>query len=796
MYQPAILNTARVNNFRLGYRPAGLVAARATTARILLGGVPVSTRLDATRVRLLGLSIHDVLNDSPNTASLTVQGTAPVVSEPLRVTINTDDPRLLFNGTLQRVDLSWQGNRSPNLLIFPAVMNLTKIYPCQATDDLASLNRRRPFGSYVAVSASTVVLNLMGAYGIGFTATHVQAGLPAITIAFDGSEPFSACLAQCAKSVGAYFYFEDHDLHFFTTEATDLPDAIDNTPGRFLADPPIRISRDVSQVRTRVYGKGSGTTSAEAVSAGATILPVADSTMFSAVGGLVIIGTEPEGNPYLTRGYTGKHVGGAGAIVGTGISLNTTTVTLANPTAGPSVGTPTAGGNVDVGSHSYAVSFANADGETLSVAGGSSSTANTAAVSAPASNPTPTGTTGGALTPSSNYLYLTTFLTATGETAGVMGGTYVALTAGQNAITLTNILTSADSRVIGRRVYRNRYLLDANDLPHYFLVVQINNNAATTYTDTQPDSEILIRPSAPSVDTTPEPGPKTIPLTSIQTGPTGTTSRHLYRTMLAGAWRRCATINNNTATTYSDTASDASIAGNADLPSSNTAVTTTVSVSGGGQIAIGATSLLLADASLFSSGGGWLRADAQLIRYGGKSGTTLTGIPSSGAGSITAPINYGSTVTVQAALIGVTPTLPAMTMGSRVHIWIQRDDLAAQTAMAALDYSDGVYEYTIIDEQSTEAALVTLCDAHLTLYSRPLDTVVYATRDVKSKSGKPVVLDLTDPPIHATLTIQDVTISEIGTARGVAPRFTVTASTVRQSLEAVLRGIIRKGRVF
>ena len=42
-------------------------------------------------------------------------------------------------------------------------------------------------------------------------------------------------------------------------------------------------------------------------------------------------------------------------------------------------------------------------------------------------------------------------------------------------------------------------------------------------------------------------------------------------------------------------------------------------------------------------------------------------------------------------------------------------------------------------------------------------------------------------PSLGTLVIQDVTIDQIDTSPGVAPRFVVTASTVRFSLEDLLR---------
>jgi hypothetical protein len=66
-------------------------------------------------------------------------------------------------------------------------------------------------------------------------------------------------------------------------------------------------------------------------------------------------------------------------------------------------------------------------------------------------------------------------------------------------------------------------------------------------------------------------------------------------------------------------------------------------------------------------------------------------------------------------------------------------------------------------------------------------TVNYATRDPKSRTGRPVVITFTTPPITATLTIHDVTIDQLGISAAIGPRFKCTASTVRWTLEDILR---------
>jgi hypothetical protein len=213
-----------------------------------------------------------------------------------------------------------------------------------------------------------------------------------------------------------------------------------------------------------------------------------------------------------------------------------------------------------------------------------------------------------------------------------------------------------------------------------------------------------------------------------------------------------------------------------------------------GQVPAGAPTLIVANPAPFAPGGGWavVGNGEQVIRYTGTTANSLIGIPASGPGAIVASISYNSTVTAAPALVGVTGLVAAVIRNSPIHVWIQRDDLAAQAAMAALDGGgDGVYEHIWSDERRSETSLRQVCDAQLALYSRPLVTVTYASRDLKTKSGKTVSIALTSPAITETLTIQDVAITELGII-GLAPKFTVTAGTAHTSLESVLQMLIRK----
>ena len=318
--------------FRLAYLPAALHADRETIGMIRLDDVPV-------RVRYNSVTIHDVINDTPNTAGLTIDAaTPPKINQRLTIKINANAPRLLFAGPLQTVCLTYEGRGPDNHVV----------YPCQAIDDTPLANRKLPYGAWTNVSATTIAQYLVATFcGADFSAAAVQAGLPAVSVNFDASEGMDGCLRQLAKLIGGYFYWENRVLHLFTDgEPGDTPDPID-ADHRFLNDPPIAVSTDTSQVRTRVYGKGYAEEVIGDVAANETIVPISNAVMFNGAGGQAVTETQ-------RLKYTGTDAGGGGSLVGPGIG----------PAAGVFV-TPIDGSGVTPGVHYYGVTFQTAAGESL-----------------------------------------------------------------------------------------------------------------------------------------------------------------------------------------------------------------------------------------------------------------------------------------------------------------------------------------------------------------------------------------------------------------------------------------------
>jgi len=521
------------------------------------------------------------------------------------------------------------------------------------------------------------------------------------------------------------------------------------------------------------------------------------------------------------------------------------------PTTAPAAGAATSGTGPDQGSHDYAASFVTSFGETLP-----SPISNAVSTSATVGELAPPGTTVAALPSAGGSLddgyheYVTTLVNANGETTP--GGQSVAyqVAAPNRSINLT-LVPTGPAGTTARKIYRRSGI---GGVGTFKFNATIPDNTTTTYLDTKPNS--ALGADAPTANTTGT-AVQRIPVSSIPIGPAGVTARNLYRRFNgAGSFRLVTTIANNTGTTFTDAVANSALGaaalstptavGNqivATIPRGASAVTarelymspvgssvrklalvvndnltTSVTItiadaalaaqpvepiadtSGlqqpNGQVNPGSTVLPVAAAATFRAGGGWvILAGGQVVRYSAISGQTLTGIPPTGAGAITTTVLYGQQAIPSPMLVGVTGIVKATLKGSAVSIWVQRDDLLAQAEHAARTGGDGIVEFLIVDTGRGLEALTARCDADLKLFARPIVTVAYATRDLNTKSGKTVDIDLASPAIVATLTIQEVTITEIGIAPGLPPRYSVKASSVRFSLEDTLRRLVAGGPI-
>lgn len=328
------------------------------------------------------------------------------------------------------------------------------------------------------------------------------------------------------------------------------------------------------------------------------------------------------------------------------------------------------------------------------------------------------------------------------------------------------------------------------------LLTTLANNTTTTVDDRLGDASLGA--NAPSSNTAVV---NRTSVSGIAVGPTGVTSRKVYRTAVgASQLKLLATLADNTTTTYADSTADGSLGANAP----------TVDGSGltipAGQVLAGTTSLGTAGAGAFSASGGWavIGNGQQVIRYTGITGNTLTGIPASGPGAIVATISNGSTATAAPQLTGIPASstgsiLYAINKGDPVNLLAQVDDLSAQAILSALldpgnllGGAAGIREQYLQDGRIGYTEAVARGTAMLELLSAPLISITYTTRDPLTKSGRMIHVDLPAPTnISGDFMIQQVTIANFNPAEGFFPTYTVQASNVRFSFEDLLRRVVQ-----
>ena len=220
----------------------------------------------------------------------------------------------------------------------------------------------------------------------------------------------------------------------------------------------------------------------------------------------------------------------------------------------------------------------------------------------------------------------------------------------------------------------------------------------------------------------------------------------------------------------------------------------------------GSTTLPVDDLSLFPAAGWVVVPGDQVIRYTGKSATsgpgTLTGIPASGIGSITAPVKAG-TVKVQPHLTGIPASgagaiVYAIKGGDAVYVVVIREDAAAIAALASATGGDGIREEFLTDGRLAIPELTARADATLLMRKQSLVTVNFESRDPLVTVGKTITFNTTLPPIVGTFLIQRVTISQFQARGSIGhpdPLRVVEASSRRYTFDDLVQQIKLLGRI-
>jgi hypothetical protein len=257
----------------------------ATSAiHIYLDGVDVAEGRSSETLKAIrtSLQITDIVDQAPSTCRVTIIGLTPTVGMNLIVTQGAVDgppyDMRIFAGRIIAVNQTyWQ--RPENTRYFVSAIDYTWLN-----------SQKKVYGRYTNLSATDIVTDLVTAfrYSASYGTTYVEAGLDTIDeITFSDDMDLSSALTSVAKRIGGHWHWDyAAQLHF------GLLDASMPTPIDLDADHPslesFSAETDLSQLITRVYVEGYGTTAAAAAAVGATSLAVVDAAFFESAGGTVV----------------------------------------------------------------------------------------------------------------------------------------------------------------------------------------------------------------------------------------------------------------------------------------------------------------------------------------------------------------------------------------------------------------------------------------------------------------------------------------------------------------------------
>jgi hypothetical protein len=492
---------ARLGVMRLG-------ASRLNTyqpwVKVLIDGVDRTASNQVLNTSEAQITVTLAQGQEPSVATFRVKGFAPAMWQQVLIYVgDTDAAHCLFRGQVLAVDAVVDGA--------PTSVS----YDVSCIDRTPLLDRRRVLRQYGTQSATAIVLDIMSRYTTGFTTDHVDVALPDIDEITFKNDHVSDALTRVAERIGAYWWIDaGDDLHFTTSQEETAGTITSGSLEGVRTARDLAKSEDYSQVVTRVWSRGGGATAVEEVSPGSAIIKVEDVSWYAASGGLVESGPQR-----LT--YTGFGQPAA-------------------PVAAPS-GTPgVVAGNLR-GGYVYAVTYAREGGETTP--GPESSV-----ITAGATGPSAAGLamvmgSGGAIPTGTVVRYKVAFVTGSGlGSVGLASGPFT-VSGGGNSIGVGGVSGPIPTGPAGTTA---RYLYRSDNNSPYGLIQVIPDNTTTGAVD---GNNVLGQP--PIETGTP------VTVTSIPTGPAGTTARGLYRrSTTATLSKRVVQLNDNVTTTYVDDVAD------------------------------------------------------------------------------------------------------------------------------------------------------------------------------------------------------------------------------------------------
>lgn len=771
---------ARLGVMRL--KAARLNVYEATTAGKIDGGAAGAV------LRIEGAAVTHALNDQPDTGAFRVTGAAPKAGQLITVTSGDADlAHTLITGRILETAVLYEG----------AKRNVAT--DLRVVDPTWLMQRRKVLATYINQSATTIAIDLIARFCRGITVAHVTPNLPTIDAITFTNESLPQCLtAICERIGGSWFVDYGFDLNVFLT-ATEQAGAITDVDARTARH--LRLAEDLSQVITRVIGRGGGGAAAIDVSPGAIEIPVNEgdaATWYSLAGGLVEVNTQ-------VLSYTSvRGRGGVGALVGTGNV----------PTSPLNVGA-ISGAGLGAGNYQYAQTFSNATGETLA---GPVRTIAVGAVAAPlkvfaARSRGSIGTSpASGMTPGGRYSWRVALLYGGGGYAlGPPSPTYTVdqypweIGVGMRTIDpitgfayLPSLQDSGIAEILQIQIHRTSNNGVTWYIERNYTGVPVTAAGWLETANGWDDGSIITNTQYPT-------GPiasfaRTVIKAPMQAAPAGFTGSNLYRTVVNGAQLKRLATAVNTAADYIDSAADGTLGANAP-----TADTSGVVASSSLNVAAGSTEIVVTSTDPFTAdgGSGWARIGDLVIYYSAIGANKLTGVPASGPGSLSATVRYGAQILVQPRLVGI-PTsgtgaiLVAIKKGDAIALRVEIQDDPAIAVMAdrlklpgqAAVTADGIIEDLVTDARFELPELLNQCRAKLAERKSPRLTLTFESRDDSLQVGRLVTVNTTQPPIAGTFRIQTIAFSEIAISGGrgtVRALRTVTATNQLFTFSNLLR---------
>ena len=711
--------------------------------------------------RLPGVTIKDVLNNTPNSMSFSIDGNSqePVSGELIEMIDVHDGNRLLFRGTIQTIDQEYEG------------LTDQLVWRCTAVDAIWLLNRRRPVGKYTNVSASSIVIDLINKFSQGFTVNHVQTLLAPISVELDGTQDFSSALNLIASGIGSGHWYVDYDndLHFFHVPPPDINPVVPTTSG---PGTPITLTEDGAIGGMASFATGYYYVRSTFLYSNGVESRLGPVSAIVAMNGLnfmqmdvIPLGSDPGGGITCTgrRIYFGR--GTFPMLRGWKINDNTTT----SITVYPGFPVPAVPPITYEGSQGAIISLPDVPPTPGAIA---APTVGIVIYDGPllsGTNPPPPGAQTGS---DGNWVFQAAAVYQDGNeslpspfsnsvrlgSTPLSGGPGISLTLNfPTFLTLPtfpviNGVSPAFYKIYAKKLPSTGGIQvgdPAEFIPHFWCnmpygttgepeVTEIDYGDRPRFTGDTP-SLVWPNPDGPYLEDADPPGDLT-----------DTNPDLLRNPQLAVSIDRSQQRNRVT------------------VLGAGT-VTTADAVTGESQLSV-------ADVSIFTEAGGEIIVNGNVLVY------FAPGTGQAGPGDIflTQVINE------------------PIAAGSAIRFYLQVDDLASQAAIGAIELdsngnpTDGVHE-TIISDSSLilPQQLYMRANAELELFSRPIVTIRYATRDPKTKSGQRVTANMTDPPCIGDFLIQDVTIDQIhDESDQLRPRYTVVASSVKFELNDLLMQIV------